>query len=105
MARKSKDIRITKVIAWDWTIPYYGNDHSIPYGTLKVTGEVDGKEVTQYCKTRGDRVYDEYPFQFVVFQGVRFIVRNEGSLHCPKLTLSEWKKEKIGNRWMYTDNA
>lgn len=101
MARKEKHIEITSVGLFGWTIPMFGNKHSIPYGTLSIKGIVDGVEVHQNCKTHGDLYTDHSPHQYVVFQGVRFIVRNEGSLYYPKLTLTEWKKEKINNRWAY----
>lgn len=98
--RKEKQIEITSISTLDWIIPLYGNPHIMPYGTICVRGKVDGMDVCQNCKTHGDKIGDHLP-QYVIFQGVRFIVRNDGTMYVPKLRLERWLKEKINNRWMY----
>ena len=85
---------------FDWIIPYYGNNHSIPYGTLLVSGIVDGKLKKAYCKTHGDKYGDTTP-QYIIFEGQRFIVHNKGTMYYPKIELELWKKEKVNNKWMY----
>lgn len=98
MKTKSFENIIAKV--FDWIIPYYGNNHSIPYGTLLVSGIVDGKFKKAYCKTHGDKYGDTTP-QYVIFEGQRFIVHNKGTMYYPKIELELWKKEKVNNKWMY----
>lgn len=98
--RKEKQIEITSISTHDWIIPLYGNTHIMPYGTIRVRGKVDGMDVCQNCKTHGDKISDHMT-QYVIFQGVRFIVRNDGTMYSPKLRLERWRKEKINNRWMY----
>ena len=41
MKTKSFENIIAK--AFDWIIPFYGDNHSIPYGTLLVSGIVNGE--------------------------------------------------------------
>lgn len=74
-------VRIKAILSW--TIPYFGNRHIIPYGTLLVT---DGKTV-KACKTRGDLEYDNSDYQYITFQRKRYRVVNKGHLHSPALTL------------------
>lgn len=100
MGLKRKDIQIKSVGVHDWMIPLYANQHIIPYGTLLVRGIVDGVEIPQYCKTRGDKATDHTP-QYIVYQGQRFKVHNKGTMYSPKIELERWDKEKIGSRWMY----
>ncbi len=101
---KTKNITIVSVRYSDWIIPYFGNKHYTPYGTLKVKGIVDGNEVTQYCKTHGDMYGDKSPYQYIIFSGQRFIVRNTGSLHFPKLELEQWHKQRVNGRLQYTSD-
>ena len=100
MTLNDKQIEILSVRTFDWTIPMYGNNHSIPYGSLLISGIINGKKLTDICKTHGDKVGDSTP-QYVVFGGVRFKVRNKGSMYYPKIELERWYKEKVNNRWMY----
>ncbi len=59
---KEKDIEITMVKIAKWTIPYFGNNHVIPYGTLAVTGTVNGgTPVTMMCRRKCDMVGDTTP--------------------------------------------
>lgn len=101
MALNDKQIEILSVRTYDWTIPMYGNIHSVPYGSLLINGIVDGKKLTDICKTYGDRDIDFCIPQYVVFGGVRFKVINKGSTYYPKIELERWYKEKVNNRWMY----
>jgi len=77
------DVRIKRVVSW--TIPYFGNDHIMPYGEFEVT---DGT-TTKYCKTKGDRLYDNCDYQYITFNRKRYKV-----VHLPnnRLTLKEIEK-------------
>lgn len=74
------NIRVKSLI--DWTIPTYGNNHSIPYGVLLVT---DGK-TEERCKTKND-LWTDHGRQYIVFKRRRYYVINKGSLYCPMLEL------------------
>jgi len=78
---KEATVRIKRIL--DWTIPYFGNRHIIPYGKLLVT---DGTE-EKVCKTKGDLEYDNSDYQYITFQRKRYRVVNKGHLHSPALTL------------------
>lgn len=67
----------------NWIIPYFGNSHIMPYGSLKVT---DGKE-TKICKTKGDKVTDSIGYQYITFQRKRYKVINIGALSSPIIKL------------------
>ena len=97
---KMKSFENIIAMVFDWIIPYYGNDHSIPYGTLLVSGIVNGESKKAYCKTFGDKYGDTTP-QYIIFEGQRFIVHNKGTMYSPKIELELWKKEKVNNRRMY----
>lgn len=50
-----------------WTIPTFGNIHTMPYGVFEIS---DG-ETTQQCKTRGDTLdgsFKKYGCQYVYFR-------------------------------------
>ena len=68
----------------DWTIPCFGNNHYLPYGTLLVS---DGKR-TQRCKTKGDKYTDVGP-QYIVFNHRQYkLVYNDKYRHFdPKIEL------------------
>lgn len=66
----------------DWTIPYCGNVHSIPYGTLIVS---DGNR-KERCKTKGDK-WDDIGPQYIVFNHRQYKVINQGTLDYPKIEL------------------
>lgn len=78
----------------DWTIPCYGNVHSIPYGTLIVS---DGNR-KERCKTKGDKWNDIGP-QYIVFNKRQYKVINRGTLYYPKIELepirryNTWQKK------------
>ena len=59
-----EQVRIKRIVAW--THPYFGNDHTMPYGTLEVT---DG-ETTKLCRTKGDTVgtFDIHGCQYITFK-------------------------------------
>lgn len=99
-----KLIKGVRISLRNWTIPMYGNNHSIPYGTLRVRGEIDGKQVDVIVRTKGDLCGDCTP-QYVVINRKRYKVRNLGTMYFPQLSLERWDKEKIGGRWMYTDRG
>ena len=97
-----KEIIITDKCIVEWTIPQYGNKHYTAYGTIGVKGLVNGIEVIQRCKTKGD-TYGSHTPQYIVFQGQRYIVRQCGTLYNPKIELIKWDKELINGHWVYTD--
>ena len=66
----------------DWTIPYCGNKHCVPYGTLIVS---DGNR-KERCKTKGDKWTDFGP-QYIVFNHRQYKVINKGTLNYPKIEL------------------
>ena len=58
----------------DWTIPYCGNKHCVPYGTLIVS---DGNR-KERCKTKGDK-WDDIGPQYIVFNHRQYKVINKGT--------------------------
>lgn len=98
---KKKNIEITSHSWVNCIYPMFGNKHLMPYGTIKVKGLVDGVEITQYCKTKGDTYEEHSPYQYIVFQGQRFIVFE---IAHNGLNLIRWDKEKVGKYWRYTDH-
>lgn len=71
----------------DWTIPYCGNVHCMPYGTLIVS---DGKH-KERCKTKGDK-WDDFGPQYITFNKRRYNVINKGTSNYPKLELELVRK-------------
>lgn len=57
-------VRVKRVISW--TIPYFGNRHTMPYGKLLVT---DG-ETEKVVSTKGDTLdsYKRYNCQYITFK-------------------------------------
>ena len=74
-------VRIKAIL--DWTIPYFGNHHIMPYGTLLVQ---QGDTVLR-CKTKGDLYTDNDGYQYITFKRKRYEVINRGRLHSPQLEL------------------
>lgn len=74
-----------KVEIIDWRIPCFGNNHTMPYGTIQVT---EGDYV-QICKTKGDVIGEYNPCigQYITFKRKRYKVINKGTLYSPKLEL------------------
>lgn len=66
------DVKIKKVLSW--TIPFFGNEHIMPYGSLLVT---DGNTEC-VCRTKGDRYYDNEGYQYVTFNRRRYEVLSSG---------------------------
>ena len=56
-------VRVKRVI--EWTIPYFGNRHTMPYGKLLVTDGTNEKVVS----TKGDTLdsYKRYNCQYITF--------------------------------------
>lgn len=82
-------VRVKRVI--DWTIPYFGNRHTMPYGKLLVTDGTDYKVVT----TKGDTLdtYKRYGCQYITFKRKAYkvvICRDEKNIEHVRL-------EPIGN--------
>ena len=73
-------VKIKRVL--EWTIPYFGNSHIMPYGKLLVT---DG-ETTKVCQTKGDKKTDTDGYQYITFKRKRYEVKGRG------LTLVEKSK-------------
>lgn len=99
-----KILKGIKVSIITWTIPMFGNRRSIPYGWLRVQGEIDKRYYDVAVKTKGDLDTDHTP-QYVVIGRQRYKVRNFGTMYNPNLALEKWNKEKINGRWMYTDRG
>lgn len=99
-----KSIEITDYRLYKWIVPMFGNKHYKAYGSIMVEGKVNGEKVSQLCKTKGDMTFDTTPFQYIIFQGQRYIFRNLGTLHSPIPNLVEWKKETINGHKCYTEN-
>lgn len=55
------NVKIKKILSW--TIPFFGNDHIMPYGSLLVT---DG-QTEHVCRTKGDRYWDNDGYQYITF--------------------------------------
>lgn len=70
----------------NWTIPYYGNRHIIPYGKLLISDGVDEK----LCKTKGDTEFDIGP-QYITFKRKRYEVVNKGTMYNPNLILKDYE--------------
>lgn len=62
------NVKIKQVLSW--TIPFFGNDHIMPYGSLLVT---DGTS-ERVCHTHGDRYYDNAGYQYITFNRRRYEV-------------------------------
>lgn len=63
-------VRVKRVI--EWTIPYFGNRHTMPYGKLLVTDGVDEKVVS----TKGDTLnsYERFHCQYITFNRKHYAV-------------------------------
>lgn len=74
-----------KVEIIKWCIPYFGNNHTMPYGILQVS---DANK-TQICKTKGDKIgeYDHSIGQYITFNRKRYKVINKGTMYSPKIEL------------------
>lgn len=77
------NVRIKQILTY--TIPTFGNNHTMPYFTAEIT---DGKDV-KVCKSKGDVTGDYTGYQYITFKRKRYKVMNNGSLWYPKLTLSQ----------------
>lgn len=62
------EVRIKRILSW--TIPFFGNHHIMPYGTILVT---DG-ETEKACKTKGDLEWDNVGYQYITFKRKRYRV-------------------------------
>jgi len=76
----AKEVRVAGIESW--TYPFFGNIHSIPYGSLLITDGVD----TKVCRTKGDRSGDEGP-QYITFKRKRYEVVREGRAFAEKFSL------------------
>jgi hypothetical protein len=70
-----------KIISW--TIPYFGNNHIMPYGVLQVSDGV----TTKNCKTKGDKWDDTDGYEYINFKRKRYKVINIGEFYSPKIKL------------------
>ena len=64
MSNNNAQVRIKKIVSW--TIPFFGNRHTMPYGKLLVT---DG-ETEKIVSTKGDTLesYERYYCQYITFK-------------------------------------
>lgn len=67
----------------EWTYPYFGNVHYVPYGKLLVS---DGT-TTKVCSTKGDKITDNVGYQYITFNRKRYKVVEyyKGRMRCIKL--------------------
>ena len=68
------EVTIKRIV--NWTFPYVGNVHIMPYGELEVTDGVD----TKICKTKGDKYTDNEGYQYITFKRKRYLVCGTSSL-------------------------
>ncbi len=54
----------------EWTIPYFGNSHIMPYGKLLVSDGITEK----VCSTKGDKETDTDGYQYITFKRKRYEV-------------------------------
>lgn len=54
----------------EWTIPYFGNCHIMPYGKLLVSDGITEK----VCSTKGDKETDTDGYQYITFNRKRYEV-------------------------------
>lgn len=62
----------------NYTIPYFGNKRTLPYGNLVIS---DG-EGRKTCK-----IQDDGAKQYITFNRKRYYVRNAGRLYSPKFVI------------------
>lgn len=84
MNNDNLQVRVKRVISW--TIPYFGNRHTIPYGKLLVTDGTDEKVVS----TKGDTLdsYQRFYCQYITFKRKHYevvIYRDEKNVERVKL--------------------
>lgn len=77
-------VRVKRVI--EWTIPYFGNRHTMPYGKLLVTDGTNEKVVS----TKGDTLdsYKRYSCQYITFNRKNYevvIYRDEKNIEHVRL--------------------
>ena len=77
-------VRVKRVI--EWTIPYFGNRHTMPYGKLLVTDGTNEKVVS----TKGDTLdsYKRYNCQYITFNRKNYevvIYRDEKNIEHVRL--------------------
>lgn len=89
MAENIKQLRVKKVISW--TIPYFGNRHTMPYGKLLVT---DG-ETEEIVSTKGDTLdsYKRYGCQYITFKRKHY----EVVIYCDDKGIKHVRLEPIEN--------
>lgn len=63
-----------------YTIPMFGSNRILPYGNLEIT---DG-ETVKICSIKDE---DNSPWQYILFAGKRFRVRNAGRLYSPRYVI------------------
>ena len=82
-------VRIRRVI--EWTIPYFGNRHTMPYGKLLVT---DG-ESEKVVSTKGDTLdsYNRYGCQYIIFNRKPYAV----VIYCDEKNIKHVRLEPIEN--------
>jgi hypothetical protein len=91
--------RITdKIYVHQWVVPYIGNKHTLPYGTLRIV--VDDDKLGEYAIFSKIHTSESYK-QYVIIDKKRYIVTNVGRLYNPKIQLELWEKTKVNNRWKY----
>lgn len=97
------NITILDVKVKSWSIPMYGNKHTIPYGTLYVEiKDEEGKYHFIDVKTKGDTIYDR-GHQYVTINRQRYRVIVKDSMWNPQVELKPMRKEKIDGKFCWVD--
>ena len=105
MATTKNNITILGIKVKNWTIPLYGNKHTMPYGSLhiEIRNENDGSINFIIVKTKGDCEGDKEGYQYVTINRQRYRVITESSMWNPKIELKPMRKEKINGKLCWVD--
>lgn len=82
-------VRVKRVISW--TIPYFGNRHTMPYGKLLVTNG----ETEKVVSTKGDTLdsYKRFYCQYITFNRKPY----EVVIYCDEKNIERVRLEPIEN--------
>ena len=89
------------VTAHTWIMPMFGNNHSKPYGYVKVNGTLsNGTEIeNKFFEIKGG-TWDN-TIQYIIINRQRYILYNNGTINTPELFIEKWNKTKINGHWVY----
>lgn len=89
MNEDNNKVRIKRIVSW--TIPTFGNCHTIPYGKLLVT---DG-ETEKVVSTKGDTLdtYERFHRQYITFKRKHYeVVTYADGKHEDSITLKPFEQ-------------